>query len=462
MLVKKASKALWAALLFSVSSTASARAETSVFDHFTLIDGTGRASQPDSAMVIVDGRINWVGSAAQLKSPARSVVTDLKGAFVIPGLIDNHIHLAIVDGLHQDIKYYTLPNVESQLRTYAAYGITAVQILGTDKDLIFPFRDKQRAGRPDMARVFTAGQGLVYKNSYGGIAGLNQPVSNADEAVKEVDRQAAKGVDVIKLWVDDELGSFPARMPADISKAIIVEAHRKHLKAIAHVFYLGNAKTLVDQGVDGFAHEVRDQPVDPFLITGMKTHGIWQMAATLSREASFTYAELPFLDDPFFYRAVPPSLIADLASPKRQAALAAAPSFPKYKVSFTNAVNNFGLEAKAGVKYGMGTDSGPPGRLPGYSVHWELALMVQAGLTPLQAISAATGGNATFMGAKEIGTLETAKWADFVVLKKDPVLDIKNTRSIEDVYIAGRKVPSIWSLCVDRAQTACRGGPDGS
>lgn len=462
MLGKRTSRVLCAALLFSVWAGASARAETSVFDHFALIDGTGRASQPDSAMVVTDGRISWIGPAGQLKSPAGSAITDLKGSFVIPGLIDNHIHLAIVDGLHQDIKYYTLPNIQSQLRTYAAYGVTAVQILGTDKDSIFPFRESQRAGRPDMARVFTAGQGIVYKNSYGGVVGLNQPISNAAEAIKEVDKQAAKGVDVIKLWVDDELGSFPARMPADVSKAVIEEAHRKHLKAIAHVFYLENAKTLIDQGVDGFAHEVRDQPVDQSLIDGMKARNVWQMAATLSREDSFTYTKLPFLDDPFFYRAVAPDLITGLSDPKRQSTLAAAPSFPKYRVSFTNAMNNFSREAKAGVKYGMGTDSGPPGRLPGYSVHWELELMVQSGLTPLQAITAATGSNASFMGAKDIGTLERAKWADFVILKKDPSADIKNTRSIQEVYIAGRKVPSIWSLCVDRAQTACRGGPDRS
>jgi hypothetical protein len=150
MLGKKTSKAFCAALLLFVSVSASARAETSVFDHFTLIDGTGRAAQPDSAMVVVNGRISWIGSATQLRAPSGSVPADLHGAFVIPGLIDNHIHLAIVDGLKQDIKYYTLPNVERQLRTYAAYGVTAVQILGTDKDLIFPFREKQRAGRPDM------------------------------------------------------------------------------------------------------------------------------------------------------------------------------------------------------------------------------------------------------------------------------------------------------------------------
>jgi imidazolonepropionase-like amidohydrolase len=461
MLVRRISRHLIFALLIGATWTcAPAFAETTLFEHFTLIDGTGRAPAADSAMVVIDGRISRVGPTAQLKSPPGAQVVDLMGKYVIPGLIDNHIHLAIVNGLQQDIKYYTEANAERQLRTYAAYGVTAVQILGTDKDLIFPLRAKQRAGRPDMARVFTAGQGLVYKGSYGGVAGLNKPITNAAEAVQAVDEQAAKGVDVIKLWVDDELGTLPVRMPADVSKAIIDEAHRKHLRAIAHIFYLQNAKTLLDQGVDGFAHTVRDQPVEQALIDGMKQRGVWQLAGTLSREASFTYAKLPFLDDPFFNRAVSPDLVAQLESPQRQAALTKAPGFPKYKEIFADAMRNFSTEAKAGVKYGMGTDSGPPARFPGYSVHWELSLMVQAGLTPMQALTAATSSNASFMGAKDLGTIEPTKWADFIILDANPVADIKNTRSIRAVYIAGRPVPSIWSLCVERPAGACKGTPD--
>ncbi len=95
------------------------------------------------------------------------------------------------------------------------------------------------------------------------------------------------------------------------------------------------------------------------------------------------------------------------------------------------------------MHYGLGTDSGPPGRVAGYSGHWEMELMVKDGFTPGQAIQAATEYGAEILGAKDLGTLERAKWADFVVLDANPLQDIKNTRKINSVYIAGRKVRSV-------------------
>ena len=436
-------------------------ATVTVLKDFTLIDGTGRAAVANSALIIDAGRISWVGPVSRLKIPAGATVVDLPKKFVIPGLIDNHVHVGLVQDVTQDIKFYSRELVEQQLRTYAAYGVTAVQVLGTDKDVIFEVRAAQRKAQTDMARVYTSGQGLVFKGSYGGVAGLNHPVADVAEARKAVDEQAAKGVDFIKLWVDDEFGDLPLRMPAQISGAIIDQAHKHKLRAIAHVFYLENAKTLVSQGVDGFAHSVRDQPVDQALLDGMKRNGIAQMAATLSREASFTYTKLPFLDDPFFSRSITPTALATLASTERQQKLAAGKHFGQYPGVLDTALNNTRREIEAGVNYGVGTDSGPAGRFTGYFFHWELQLMVQAGLTPLQALTAATGNNAKLIGAKELGTIEPRKAADLLVLDADPIADIRNTRTIHAVYLAGKSVPTIWSLCMGRAANECKGGPNG-
>lgn len=439
-----------------------ARAQSIVLRNFTLIDGSGAPPMPGTALVIDSGgRIEWVGAMARLKTPGDAQVIDLAGKYVIPGLIDDHVHLGLVHGLKQDVDFYTSDLVQEQLRTYAAYGVTSVLVLGTDKDLIFDIRAAQRAGRPEVARVFTTGQGIVYKGSYGGVPKLNQPVATALEARAAVAAQARKGVDLIKFWVDDEFGTLPVRMPADVSQAIIDEAHRHHLKVVAHVFYLDNAKTLLDQGVDGLAHSVRDKPVDEDLLNSMKRHGTWQMAETLSREASFTYTRLPFLDDPFFNRSVSPQVLQELASPQRAAQLETAPHFPRYPAVFETAMTNTSREAHAGIPYGMGTDSGPSGRFGGYFAHWELQLMVQAGLTPLQALTAATGGNAKFIGAADLGSIAPHKWADLVVLDRDPVTDIRNTRTIHAVYVAGRSVTTIWQLCAGRAVASCKGGPDG-
>jgi imidazolonepropionase-like amidohydrolase len=436
----------WAFITLCVLACAPvAHAEVTVLRNFTLIDGTGRAPLAAAALVIEGERIGWVGPVSQLKTPVGAATVDLTGKYVLPGLIDSHVHLGLVNGIEQDIKFYTRERVEQQLRLYAAYGITAVQVLGTDRDIIFDVRAQLRRGRPDMARVFTSGQGLFYKGSYGGVPGLNQPVASVAEARRAVDEQVAKGVDFIKLWVDDEFGSLPVRMPAEISKAIIDRAHEHHLHAVAHIFYLENAKILVEQGIDGFAHSVRDQPVDRALLTAMKRHGTWQMAATLSREASFTFTKLPFLDDPFFTRGVSPATLAALASPERQQKLAAAPSFARYPAVLANAMANTKRELDAGIPFGMGTDSGPSARFAGYFTHWELQLLVQAGLTPMQALTAATSNNAKFIGAKDLGVVAAARSADLLVLDADPLADIRNTRRIHAVYIAGQSVPTIWS-----------------
>lgn len=149
-------------MFFFMGMPDAAVAETDVFKSFTLIDGTGRDSTRDAAMIVTDGRIAWIGPAAQLATPADATVTDLGGAYVIPGLIDIHGHLGNTKGLTENVNFYTRDSVEADLKTYAAYGVTTVQSLGTDQDLIFQIRaEQQRSGRPLMARVRSSGQGII-------------------------------------------------------------------------------------------------------------------------------------------------------------------------------------------------------------------------------------------------------------------------------------------------------------
>ena len=218
--------------------------------------------------------------------------------------MDLHSHLGNTMDLVQDRKFHTRDSVEKDLKTYASYGVTTVLSMGTDQDTIFAVRDEQRrqgvagdsaqkGGRPTMARVYTAGQGLMLRGGYGGLAGVNNAVGTPEEAAAEVNAQIDKGVDIVKLWLDSELETMPP-MPPAITQAIIDAAHRRNRRAVAHVFYLDDAKRLVEQGIDGFVHGVRDQPVDQALIDAMKQRGTWQVAATLSREAvMFAYASTP-------------------------------------------------------------------------------------------------------------------------------------------------------------------------
>ena len=424
-----------------------------VFRNFTLIDGGDHAPLPNAAMVVEKGRISWIGPEADLKAPSGAKTSDLTGAFVIPGLMNLHAHLGNTIDLVQDSKFHTRASIEKDLKTYASYGVTTVLSMGTDQDAIFPVRNEQRAAfsgetpatsRPPMARVYTTGQGLMFKGGYGGLAGVNQPVASPEEATAAVNAQLDKGVDFIKLWLDDELGTMP-KMPAAVSAAIIEASHKRNARVLGHIFYLDDARRLAAQRIDGFVHSVRDQPIDQTLIDSMEMHGTWQTAATLSREASmFAYGSTPsFVNDPFFTRGVSVKTLELLRSPERQKTIAGNPNFKKYPAFFVTAKANFKRLVDAGVPFALGTDAGPPGRFPGFFEHWELQLMVDAGLTPAQAIDAATRRAAMFLGAEDLGTLEPTKWADFVVLDANPLTDITNSRKIRNVYIAGSEVPSI-------------------
>ena len=312
---------------------------------------------------------------------------------------------------------------------------------GTDLDPVFAVRAEQRAsGRPHVARIYTAGRGFTLKGGAQAGGGVRYEVSTPEEIEKDVDQLAEERVDMVKMWIDDNFGRGK-KLPIELSSAIIAEAKQHGLHTAAHIVNLEDARQVVNAGVWALAHSIRDQEIDQVLIDQMKRRGVFQIP-TLTRELStFIYTESPeFLNDPFLKRSTSPDVIAAVKSDRYISGIRNSRDYSKYHGLLDMAKKNLKREFDAGVKICFGTDTGPPGRFLGYFEQLELELMAEAGLTPMQVIEAATKTSAEFLGARDLGTLEKGKWADLIVLSKDPLADIRNTRSIEAVYIAGNAI----------------------
>ena len=390
-----------------------------------VIDGTDRAPIDNATIVVRDGRVVAVGPAARVTVPAGAERVSLTGKTVIPGLINAHGHVGNTVGLQQG--RYSADNVLRDLKTYASYGVTTVFSLGDDQEAGFKIRDAQNTPALDRARLFVAGPVLAPKSP--------------EEARKLVDDVAAMKSDIVKIRVDDNLGST-TKMPPEIYHAVIDESHKKSLRTAVHLFYLEDAKGVLDAGADFIAHSIRDKDVDDAVISMLKRRDVC-VCPTLTREVStFVYESTPsWFSDPLFLKSADPKTVEQLKEPARQEQMKNSKSAQRYKVALDQASKNLKKLSDAGVKIAMGTDTGPPARFQGYFELMELDLMAKAGLTPRQVLASATRDAARCQKLdRDLGTLEANKWADFVVLDADPLADIKATRSIAGVYVAGNKV----------------------
>jgi imidazolonepropionase-like amidohydrolase len=393
------------------TSLASAQG-TRAFTGATLIDGTDRPPVPNATVVVRDGRIVAAGPSNRVTVPAGAERVALDGKTVIPGLVSAHGHVT---------------DAARDLSTYAAYGVTTVFSLGGEPPEVFAARNGQQTPALARTRVFVAGPVLAPKT--------------VDEARAQVAENAAQKVDIIKIRVDDNLGTTQ-KMAPEIYRAVIDEAHRRGMRVAVHLFYLADAKSVLAAGADLIAHSVRDADVDADLIATLKQRGVC-VSPTLMREVStFVYETTPdFFSDSLFLTHANATWVAQLKEPARQDAMRTNAAAQRYKVALEVASRNVKRLADAGVPIAMGTDTGPTGRFQGYFELMELELMVKAGLTPRQTLAAATRDAARCMKLdREVGTIEPGKWADFVVLDADPLADIRNVRRIASVWIAGNRV----------------------
>lgn len=378
-----------------------------------IIDGTGKPPMQNATLLVRNGRVEAVGPS--VKVPAGMQRVDVAGKTIIPGLINAHGHVSDI----------------GQLGIYARYGVTSVFSLGGDREL--ELRDQTRAEQQT--------PGLMRSRLY--IAGPIPTSKTPEEGRKAVDALAAAKTDIVKIRIDDQLGTAAAMAP-EVYSAIIDEAHKKGMRMAVHVVRLSDAKAVLRLGVNLIAHSVRDEELDGETIALLKRDNAFYCPTLMREVSTYVYAEKPsFLSDPFLLRDVNRAELAKAQDPQFQESMRNSKAAMWYKEHLAVAMRNLKRLDGTGVRVVMGTDTGPPQRFQGYFEHLELEYMTKAGLTPMQTLVAATSTAAQFLDpAGQFDTLEAGKWADFVVLGANPLDDIRNTQKVESVWIAGNRVPA--------------------
>ncbi len=405
-------------------------------------------------VLVLGDRIAALGP--DLVPPAGARVLQVPGTWIVPGLIDAHIHFGQSGGLYTRPDGLDLTAVrpypeeqrrlragwDATLRRYLRCGITTVQDVGG------PMWNLEvrahAAASPCAPRVLVAGP-LLSSWLPPRLVCDDPPilrVSDAAAAVAQVDAQADAGVDLIKIWwIVHGQGPEPF---AEIARAIVAAAHRRHLRVAVHATELATAKAALACGCDLLVHSVEDRDLDDAFISELIAKRI-PLIPTLvvgrdyARAYSGHFAPLPEeaqLADPdalgSLYDAwhLPPELIP----PGLRARMAA----PLTIADDAQQAANLLRLVHAGAVIALGTDAGNVGTLPGPAVFRELAAMARAGLTPRQILRAATVDGGAALGRPELGHLAPGAPADLLVLDADPLADSANLARLHLVVAAGR------------------------
>src|SRR5215813_11702501 len=426
------------------TETQSRSSGATIYEGARIIPGNGNQPIANAAMLVENGMITRIGAKGSIDSPRGAQRVDLTGKTLMPTLINTHGHPGFQRGLEYTADNFTRDTIMADMNRALYFGVAVVQSQGIEKgDVMYQIRADQEAGKLGGARLRIAGRGIGAPNAGPGAAayaGIAYEVTTETQARQAVRELATKHVNLVKIWVDDRNGRAP-RLAPNLYRAIINEGHKHGLQVNAHVFYHTDAVDLVNAGIDGFAHLVRDKEMDDALISSIVRHNVYVMP-NLSPEWS-TYTEVPHWlkdGDPLMaliQRSVPQPVVERIRKSYENRSPAA---IERTRTQYAILQRSLAKLAKANAKIILGCDTGLEDHPFGMAEQHELESMVNAGMTPMQVIVAATSRPAEYLKLEKMGVLASGKEASFLVLEANPLDNITNTQRISGLYIKGAEV----------------------
>lgn len=451
---------VFASLLLALTATSTASAQDLLIENVSLLDGTGGSAVAGMWVAVEDGRISAVDNAP-LEAPDGALTLNGAGRYLMPGLVDMHIHLR--GGVRmppEGLQEPPTPNFEEgtqALHGYLYSGFTMIYDAGNDPDFILKLREQERAGEIESPRIFATGGIVTYPGSHGSSAGATL-VDDWPEAKPMLDAHIARQPDVLKLTYEERgWGSRPTipRLPVDLMQRIVEYYNERGIRTTVHTSSELRARQAVFAGVDTLAHPIIQGPITEEFARLMAAKRI-PMVTTLTIGENYSrLVEQPeYLDQPIYQATIDPDEIEQLKTVTR-AEYEARPWTWWMKVMTEVAKENVRMVHAAGGVLVAGSDqtSGP-------AAHRELELLQEAGIAPADIIPIATLNGAVFLGReKDLGSIEPGKLADMVLLSANPAEDINNAKAIVEVIKAGRIIDrSALNLPINRQVQASAPG----